>query len=96
MTDDIGDAQLRRHLTAVHLVVLDIVHTSGPVDPPEVARIWGERRSDIGPRHRAALPRMSGQILWRLDNLGVVERGAEGYRMTPLGEHARKVVRFDR
>lgn len=86
MTDDYPGAEfIRRHLTGVRRTVLAIVADHGPISVDGIATVWAWQHSIISPRHRSALPRMSGQVLWRLGNLGWVARRGEQYLLTVEG-----------
>ena len=52
-------------------------------------------RRHLTPRHRAALPQMTGQILWRLQNLEWIKTDDEGPCLTHLGTRARTVALSD-
>ena len=54
-----------------------------------IADAWAAELPGISDRHRASLPRMAVQVLWRLENLGWVRNGGDGYVATQVG---RKVV----
>ncbi|MCR2811743.1 hypothetical protein NQ166_08235 [Microbacterium sp. zg.Y1090] len=90
------DTQIRRHLTSVRRLILDIIATEGPVAPERIVTAWAAARSTASPRHRQALPRMAAETLWRLENLEWVAAGPDGYRLTPLGDHARRTGNFAR
>lgn len=83
------DASLRRHLTAVRRLVLDIVHAEGEPDRDQVAAAWLRARPSLTAAHATQIPRMVGEVLWRLTNLGWIERTPDGFILTPLGEQAR-------
>jgi len=80
---------VRRHLTGVRRTVLRIVIADGPMPVERIAAAWAEELPGISDRHRASLPRMAVQVLWRLENLGWVRHGRDGYEATLAG---RKVV----
>lgn len=90
------DTLIRRHLSAVRVLVLNIIADEQPVSAEGIVAEWASRHPGLVPRHRAALPRMSGQILWRLENLEWVERADSGFHLTDLGARARKIGLLDR
>ncbi|MEV8371052.1 hypothetical protein [Microbacterium sp. NPDC064584] len=86
MTDGSPDAEfIRRHLTGVRRTVLAIVANHGPISLDDIAIEWARQHLTISRRHRFALPRMSGQVLWRLENLGWVARRGDQYLLTAEG-----------
>ena len=89
------DTLIRRHLSAVRTLVLEIVGDKQPVSAGMIIAEWASRHPELTPRHRAALPRMTGQILWRLENLEWVESADGGYRLNDLGAQARKIGQSD-
>lgn len=80
-----GTEFIRRHLTGVRRTVLTIVADHGPISLDDIAVEWARQHPTISPRHRSALPRMSGQVLWRLENLGWVARRRDQYLLTAEG-----------
>lgn len=86
------DTQIRRHLTGVRRLVLDIVAAEGPVATGRIVTVWAARHPTPNSRHRQALPRMAAETLWRLENLEWVVACPDGYRLTPLGERARSTA----
>lgn len=89
------DALIRRHSSAVRALVMDIIADNQPISADSIAAEWASRHPDLSPRHRSAVPRMSRQILWRLENLEWVVCTDTGYRLTALGARARKVGLHD-
>lgn len=81
---------IRRHLTASRRIVLDIVADTQPVTRDAITRAWVQRQPEMTSRHRDALPWMTEEVLWRLERLAWVEWGGGGYRLTVLGQRARK------
>lgn len=85
MSESADPAGARRHLNAVRRLVLEILAEGPLATRDEVAARWAERKPQLTPRHQDALPRMAGEILWRLENLGWVERADGVYRVTDSG-----------
>ncbi|WP_295833735.1 hypothetical protein [uncultured Microbacterium sp.] len=76
-----------RHLTGVRLLVLEILSAGGSLTRDGILTAWEERRPDLSPAHRARLPWMRDETLWRLVNLGWVAGEEEMIRLTGDGEH---------
>lgn len=83
------NATIRRYLTQSRLIVLGIVDAGGVRDGDAVASAWIERRVSTMPAQARRLPRVSGQLLWQLANLGWIERTDGEWAVTPLGRYAR-------
>lgn len=90
------DALIRRHSSAVRALVMEIIADKQPISAEAIVATWASRHPELSPRHRSALPRMTRQILWRLENLEWVKCVDTGYRLTDLGARARKVGLPDR
>lgn len=86
---DTGRTLGARHLTAMRLMVLDILAESGPSTPQRIVDEWAARRPDMGVRRRQELPEAVGQLLWRLTNLEWAQREGEEYLLTPDGARMR-------
>lgn len=83
------EAQLvRRHLTGIRRTVLRIVIADGPIPAERIADAWSAALPGISDRHRASLPRMVVHVVWRLENLGWVRHGRDGYEATDAGRIA--------
>lgn len=83
------DATIRRYLTGPRLTVLAIVDRGGAGGADDVARSWRAERASLSPAHVRRLPRIAGQLLWQLANLGWIERSGGEWKVTELGRHAR-------
>ncbi|MFS0733862.1 hypothetical protein ABC304_03665 [Microbacterium sp. 1P10UB] len=90
------DALIKWHLSAVRMLVLDIIARQPGVALEAIVAEWIAQQPAMSPRHRAAMPRMTGEILWRLENLGWVEKRHGLFRLTDLGARARTVAHLDR
>ncbi|MFZ8757731.1 hypothetical protein ACO03V_09990 [Microbacterium sp. HMH0099] len=77
-----------RHLTGVRVLVLEILSADGPLTRDDIVTAWNGRRTDLSPAHRARLPRMRDETLWRLVNLGWVAGEGEKFRITGDGARA--------
>ncbi|MBD3942918.1 hypothetical protein IF188_14575 [Microbacterium sp. NEAU-LLC] len=86
------DATIRRYLSEPRLAVLGIVSAGGVRDAGDVASAWLESVSPITPAHERRLPRIAGQLLWQLANLGWIERSDDFWAITRLGRHARDLA----
>ncbi|MFF0911506.1 hypothetical protein ACFWZW_12510 [Microbacterium enclense] len=83
-----------RHLTGVRVLVLEILSETGTLAREDILVAWEARRGDLSPTHRARLPRMRDETLWRLVNLGWVAGEGDRFRLTGDGERAlRSAVR---
>ncbi len=90
------DSQLRRHLSAPRAVVLDILDAAGHADSTQILHAWIARRPAMTEAHRLRLPRMVGEVMWRLKNLEWIRDSAGKYSLTELGERARTHARASR
>ena len=90
------DAQLRRHLSAPRAVVLDILGDQGYADSTQILHAWIGRKPAMTEAHRRRLPRMVGEVVWRLKNLEWIRDTAGTYSLTELGERARTHARTPR
>ena len=90
------DAQLRRHLSAPRAVVLDILGDQGYADSTQILHAWIGRKPAMTEAHRRRLPRMVGEVVWRLKNLEWIRDTAGTYSLTELGERARTHARAPR
>ncbi|WP_439592661.1 hypothetical protein [Microbacterium sp.] len=86
-----ADTEIRRHLSAVRSLVLAIISENQPMSPESIAAEWASRHPELAARHRSALPRMTGQILWRLENLEWVRRQHDAIVLTDLGMRALRI-----
>ena len=77
-----------RHLTGVRVLVLEILSAAGPLTRDEILTAWEDQRRNLSPMHRARLPRMRDETLWRLVNLGWVAGEGERFHLTGDGRHA--------
>jgi len=75
---------------------MEIIAEGKPVSAESIVAEWASRHPELSPRHRSALPRMTQQILWLLENLEWVGCTDTGFRLTDLGARARKVGLPDR
>lgn len=78
----------RRHMNEVRRLVLEIIADNPSIGADLIVSRWAERKPGISERHRAALPQMARQILWRLENLGWVAQANGEYWITELGNSA--------
>ncbi len=83
------DATIRRYLTEPRLTVLAIVDGGGAGGADDVARSWCAGPASLSPAHVRRLPRIAGQLLWQLANLGWIEQSGGEWTVTQLGRHAR-------
>ncbi|KRA24766.1 hypothetical protein ASD65_10290 [Microbacterium sp. Root61] len=89
------DVQLRRHSTAPRVMILDILGAEGDLDDDQILAAWTARRPGLAAAHVRRLPRMLGEILWRLLNLEWVTQIDGRYRLTALGRRAWVQARGD-
>lgn len=87
-SEAVEPSAVRRHMNEVRRLVLEIIADDPFIGVDVIVSRWAERKPGISERHRAALPRMAGQILWRLENLGWVAQANGEYRITELGTSA--------
>ena len=90
------DAQLKRHLSAPRALVLDIIGAEGQADNAQILHAWIDCKPTMTEAHRRRLPRMVGEIVWRLKNLEWIRDTAGTYSLTELGERARTHARAPR
>ena len=90
------EAQLRRHLSAPRSLVLDILAEEGDADEAYILHAWMNRRPAMTPAHLQRLPRMVGELLWRLKNLEWITEDAGRHSLTELGQRARAQGRVPR
>ncbi|WP_157813988.1 hypothetical protein [Microbacterium sp. BR1] len=88
-TEPVDPAAARRHLTDVRRLVLAIIADEPSITADQIVTRWAERRPGLSARHTAALPRMTSQTLWRLENLGWVIRAHGRFSITEQGQVAR-------
>lgn len=90
------DAVIRRYLSAPRAVVLDIIARNPEITHDEIAAYWATHAGPSVPRQGKSLPRMTGEILWRLVNLEWVENRRGHFRLTDLGVRVQTVAQSDR
>ena len=82
---------IRRYLSESRVAVLEIIDEGGVRDATDVARSWLGKRGSLSPAHAQRLPRIAGQLVWQLANLGWIERSTSAWVLTDLGRHARSI-----
>ena len=75
---------------------MDILSAEGHADSTRIVHAWMDRRPAMTEAHRRRLPRMVGEIVWRLRNLEWIRYAAGTYSLTELGERARTHARAPR